>query len=114
MGPVAVVGETVQAARTGPESLSFMLVMISIALALMNLLPLPALDGGRILFVLVGAVRRRAVDLRVEAVVHASGVLVLTVLLVVLSWKEIGRYFTGAHESAPSSPDASSEPAARP
>ena len=98
IGPVGVVGEAVEAARTGFDSLLAMLVFISIALSLMNLLPLPALDGGRVAFV--------------EAVVHALGVLALLVLVVALSWREIGALLPGSREAssppvAAGSPDAS-------
>jgi len=90
-GPVGIVGETVEAVRKDVLSLLFMLVRISLALALMNLLPVPALDGGRLVFVVVSALRGRPVDVRVEAVVHAVGMLALLSLVLWLSWGEIGR-----------------------
>ncbi|MEK7310764.1 MAG: M50 family metallopeptidase [Chloroflexota bacterium] len=55
--------------------------IITVALALTNLLPLPALDGGRILFVLIEAVRRRRVDPLREGYVHIMGMLVLLALM---------------------------------
>lgn len=91
MGPVGIVGETVEAVRKDFLSLFFILVQISLALALMNLLPLPALDGGRLVFVALAAVRRRSIDVRAEAVVHAVGVLALLALVLWLTWNEVGK-----------------------
>ena len=110
IGPVGIVTETVEAVRKDFLSLFFILVQISLALSLMNLLPLPALDGGRLLFVVVGAVRRRPVDVRFEAIVHALGVLAMLVMLVWLSWGEIGKILPLG--GAGSAPDAS-EPGRR-
>ncbi|HLF02336.1 MAG TPA: M50 family metallopeptidase [Anaerolineales bacterium] len=63
--------------------------IITVALALTNLLPLPALDGGRILFVLIEAVRRRRVDPLREGYVHVIGMLVLLALMVVMVINDI-------------------------
>lgn len=92
MGPVGLVSETVEAVRRGYFVLLFVLVQISLALALMNLLPLPALDGGRLVFVLVSAIRRRPVDMRVEAAIHALGVVALLGLVLWVSWSEVRRF----------------------
>ncbi len=89
IGPVGIVTETVEAVRKDFLALFLILVQISLALAVMNLLPLPALDGGRLAFVLVGALRRRPLDLRVETVVHALGVLVLLGVVAVVSFTEL-------------------------
>ncbi|MGC4121456.1 MAG: M50 family metallopeptidase [Myxococcales bacterium] len=104
MGPVGIVGETVEAIRKDLLSLFFILVQISLALALMNLLPMPALDGGRLLFVVLGAVRRRAIDVRFEAYFHAAGVLALLVLVGWLTWGEVGKALPW------STPDAATAP----
>ncbi len=110
MGPVGIVGETVAAARKEWLGLFFILVQISLALALMNLLPLPALDGGRLVFVLLSAVRRRAVDVRVEAAVHAVGVLALLSLVLWLTWGEVGQALPWGRPAGP----AAAQPAASP
>lgn len=62
---------------------------ISVALAITNLLPLPALDGGRIVFVLIEAVRGRRVDPAHEGMVHMAGLLVLLLLMVVITYQDI-------------------------
>jgi regulator of sigma E protease len=63
--------------------------VITVALALTNLLPLPALDGGRILFVLIEAIRGRRVDPLREGYVHVMGLLVLLALMVVMVINDI-------------------------
>jgi regulator of sigma E protease len=63
--------------------------LISVALALTNLLPLPALDGGRILFVLIEAIRGRRVDPMREGLVHLAGMVFLLALMVVITYQDI-------------------------
>jgi regulator of sigma E protease len=63
--------------------------LISVALALTNLLPLPALDGGRILFVLLEAIRGRRVDPAREGLVHLVGMMLLIALMVVVTYQDI-------------------------
>jgi regulator of sigma E protease len=62
---------------------------ISVALALTNLLPLPALDGGRIIFVLIEAIRGRRIDPAREGLVHLVGMVVLLMLMVVITYQDI-------------------------
>lgn len=63
--------------------------ILSAALAFTNLLPLPALDGGRILFILVEAVRGRRVDPQREGLVHLIGLLALVALIIVISYYDV-------------------------
>jgi regulator of sigma E protease len=103
VGPVGIITETAEAARRDLLSLCFMLVQISLALALMNLLPLPALDGGRLVFILIAVIGRRPVGARVEMIIHGLGLLALLGLLAVTTLREIG-LFTKTPASAPTSP----------
>jgi regulator of sigma E protease len=63
--------------------------LVSVALATTNLLPLPALDGGRILFVLIEAVRGRRVDPAREGLVHLVGMVMLLALMAVITYQDI-------------------------
>ena len=63
--------------------------LVSVALATTNLLPLPALDGGRIVFVLIEAVRGRRIDPAREGMVHLVGMAMLLVLMVVITYQDI-------------------------
>jgi regulator of sigma E protease len=62
---------------------------ISVALAITNLLPLPALDGGRIVFVLLEAVRGRRLDPNYEGMVHLAGLVALLILMVFITYQDI-------------------------
>lgn len=66
-----------------------MLGSLSVALAVTNLLPLPGLDGGRILFIIVEAIRKRRVDPAKEGLVHLIGLLFLVALMVLITWQDV-------------------------
>ncbi len=70
--------------------------LVSVAVALTNLLPLPALDGGRILFVIVEAIRGRRVDPEREGMVHVLGMLMLLLLMVVITYQDVVNFFPAA------------------
>jgi regulator of sigma E protease len=67
--------------------------MLSINLGIMNLLPLPALDGGRLLFFGFEAVRGKPIDRQKEGLVHFVGIVLLMILMVVVTWNDIQRFF---------------------
>jgi regulator of sigma E protease len=76
-GPVGIAQEMARSARAGAGEFLGMVWFISIVLALFNLLPIPALDGGRLVFLVYEIVTRRRVNQRVENVVHLAGFVVL-------------------------------------
>ena len=76
-GPVGIVKETAKQAALGPDRLLKFLGALSAYLGAFNLLPFPALDGGRLLFLGIEAASRRRPDAKLEARVHALGLLVL-------------------------------------
>lgn len=86
-GPVGMVKGMARSAERGPASFASLLAFISVALALFNLLPMPALDGGRLIFLLTETVRGRPVDEKVENVVHALGFLLIIGTVVVVTFK---------------------------
>lgn len=67
--------------------------LLSISLAVLNIFPLPALDGGRLLFILIGAARGKKVSPKLEAYVHKFGMLVLLALLVLITIKDVKSLF---------------------
>ena len=69
--------------------------LISLNLGIMNLLPLPALDGGRLVFLIVEGIRRRPVPPEKEGMVHAIGFLLLLVLIGLVTYQDIARLITG-------------------
>jgi regulator of sigma E protease len=66
--------------------------LLSISLAIFNVLPIPALDGGRLFFILVEAVTRRKVNARFETVVHTIGMAVLLLLIVAVTFKDVFQF----------------------
>jgi len=91
-GPVGIVVLTGQAADLGFAYLLQFIALLSTTLAVVNFFPLPALDGGRALFVIIEAIRRKAVDHRIEALVHAIGFYVLLGLVVLVSIHDVQRF----------------------
>ena len=69
--------------------------MISVNLGVMNLLPIPGLDGSRLLFLLVEAVRRKPVKRELEGTIHFAGLVLLMGLMVVLVYKDVLTIVTG-------------------
>lgn len=93
-GPIGIYQKTAEVAKTGVERLIEFTAFLSINLFLLNLLPLPALDGGRLLFVVLEWIRGgKRIPPEKEALVHAIGMAVLLVLMVVVTYFDYQRYF---------------------
>jgi regulator of sigma E protease len=91
-GPVGIAVMTGEAAQLGFTYLLQFAALLSINLAVVNVLPFPALDGGRILFLAVEAIRRRAVDQRLEATVHNVGFALLMALVVLVTYRDFVKF----------------------
>ena len=92
-GPVGIYKSTEEVAKFGIYSLMHWAAVLSINLGIMNLLPLPALDGGRLLFFGFEAVRGRPVNREKEGLIHFVGIVLLMILMVVVTWNDIQRFF---------------------
>ena len=99
VNPLGVVKQTSGAASSGLGAFLRVLVSLSVALAFFHLLPLPSLDGGRLLFVLFEAVSRRKVPARLETLLHATGFVVLLGLVLLVPLTEV-RQHLGAGPSS--------------
>lgn len=88
-GPVGVTKALGEAAESGTGDLVYLAVVISMNLGVMNLLPLPALDGGRLLFQIIELLRRKPVRPEIEGYVHFAGMVILMILMVVIAVKDI-------------------------
>lgn len=88
-GPVQIGQIMTQAFEIGWRQFLFWSALISINIGVLNLLPVPALDGSRLVFIMVEGVRRRPIDRRKEAIVHLIGFALLVLLLVVVTFKDI-------------------------
>jgi regulator of sigma E protease len=92
-GPVGIAQMTGQVASMGWVYLAQFMALLSINLAVLNVLPFPALDGGRILFVIVEAVRRKPNSARIEAMIHNFGFLLLIGLVIFVTYRDIVNLF---------------------
>lgn len=91
VGTVAGISDMTQ--EGGIDVYLQLLAMVSVNLGVMNLLPIPGLDGSRLLFLLVEAIRRKPVRRELEGAIHAAGLILLMVLMVVLTYKDIVQIF---------------------
>ncbi len=93
-GPVGVAEVMADTAKVSMAFFFQLVAFISINLGVMNLLPLPALDGGRLAFLIVEAVRRKPVPAKYEGYVHAAGLILLLALMVYVTGQDIFRIVT--------------------
>ncbi|QAS50965.1 RIP metalloprotease RseP [Halobacillus litoralis] len=92
-GPVGIYDATDQVVQTGFTNFVMWTSILSINLGIVNLLPLPALDGGRLLFVGLEGVRGKPIDPQKEGIVHFIGFALLMLLMLVVTWNDIQRLF---------------------
>ncbi len=95
VGTVGIITLVSQRAREGLYMVLWLMFIISLNLGIMNLLPVPALDGGRLLFLIVEIIRRKPIPPEKEGAVHAIGMLLLLGLFAVLTFHDIARLITG-------------------
>ncbi len=99
-GPIGTVTYIADAAEIAKQETDYsylltMLAMITINIGLFNLLPLPALDGGRLFFILIEMIFRKPVPRKYEGWVHATGLVLLLILMAVISFSDIWRLIKG-------------------
>src|SRR5699024_2419270 len=92
-GPVGIYDFTDQVVQTGFMNFMTWTALLSVNLGIVNLVPLPALDGGRLLFVGIEAVRGKPIDPQKEGIVHFIGFALLMLLMIVVTWNDIQRLF---------------------
>ncbi|CAM3704488.1 RIP metalloprotease RseP [Mesobacillus zeae] len=92
-GPVGIYVSTDTVAKSGVIYLMHWAAILSINLGIMNLLPFPALDGGRLMFFGIEALRGKPIDRHKEGMVHFIGFALLMLLMLVVTWNDIQRFF---------------------
>ena len=92
-GPVGVIGEVKETVSVGWDAFLFLVVMLTINIGMVNLLPLPALDGGRLFFMLIELIRGKPVNPKYEGYVHAAGLVLLMGLMIFITYNDIVRIF---------------------
>lgn len=99
VGTVDIIAGVVEDAATtrnsmiGWQNLVMLMVLITVNLGVFNLLPLPALDGGRLVFLLWEGITRKPVPQKCEALIHVAGMLLLILLMVVVTYSDISKMF---------------------
>ena len=94
-GAVGIIALVSQRARDGMYMVLWLMFIISLNLGIMNLLPIPALDGCRLIFLIIEAIRGKPVPPEKEGMVHGIGLVLLLVLMVLLVFKDVTQLFNG-------------------
>lgn len=92
-GPVAIFKASSDAAKNGIENILYFLAMISINIGIFNLIPIPALDGGKIVLNILEAIRRKPLKQEIETYVTLVGVVIMVVLMIAVTWNDLMRLF---------------------
>lgn len=96
-GPIGIMQTIFEVSHTGLAELLFLVALLNAFIATFNLLPFPALDGSRILFIWLGALRGRAIDPEKEARIHFVGILLLLSVVFLVSIGDVQRLIAGNH-----------------
>jgi len=94
-GPVGIAVLTGQVARMGFVYILQFTALLSINLAIINFIPFPALDGGRVLFLIIEKIRRRPVNQKIENLVHNMGFLLLMALIIFITYRDVIKWGGG-------------------
>ncbi len=93
-GPIGVTGAITQAAQFGAHSFFYMVVVISINLGVFNLLPIPALDGGTLVFLIIEMIAKKPVPRKIEERIKLVGFALLMLLVIFVTFKDIFSLFS--------------------
>jgi regulator of sigma E protease len=88
-GPIGITGQIGEAARQGIVTFLYFFAIITINLGVMNLLPFPALDGGRILFIAIEGITKKKINPNIESYIHFIGLMLLFALMIFVSFKDV-------------------------
>lgn len=90
VGMYSLVGDTV---KYGLENVIYLVALLSINLGFLNVLPFPAFDGGRVLFLLIEKIKGSRVDTKIEGIIHTVGFALLMILMVYITFQDILKFF---------------------
>ncbi|HEX7042470.1 MAG TPA: RIP metalloprotease RseP [Patescibacteria group bacterium] len=94
-GPVGIAQLTGQFVQLGFNAVLSLLALLSLNLAIINVLPIPALDGGRLFFILLEGLTGKKVSPKVEGYIHTAGMAFLMALIILITFHDIGRILSG-------------------
>ncbi len=92
-GPIGMAGAVGEATKSGINSLLYLFTLITMNLGVFNLLPLPALDGGRIIFLIIEGIARKPVKREIEQTINTVGLMLLMALMLFVTLKDIVNLF---------------------
>lgn len=92
-GPIGIFSVVGEVAKTGFINLVFLLAYISINVGVINLLPIPAFDGGRLLFLIIEKIKGSPVNPKVENIIHSVGLILLMGLMILITFNDIIKLF---------------------
>ena len=91
-GPVGIVAVVNDTASLGFVYIAYLTALISLNLAIVNMLPFPALDGGRLVFIVIRKITGKAITDEIEGKVHFVGIMLLFALMIYVTWNDIMRF----------------------
>ena len=92
-GPVGIYSIVDSQAQQGLEAILYLIAYLSINVGIINLLPFPAFDGGRILFLIIEKIFKKTVSKRVENIIHSIGFMLIIALLIYVTFNDVLRLF---------------------
>ena len=92
-GPVGIFNITSSAMNLGFGALFILIAVLSVNLALINILPFPGLDGGRVFFILIEALRGKRISPKTSALAHSLGLAILIILMILVTYNDIAKVF---------------------
>jgi regulator of sigma E protease len=91
-GPVGIIYLTGETVKAGFVNFVYFMALLSLNLAIVNMLPLPALDGGRLLFIIARKITGKAITDDIESKIHFVGIMLLFALMIYVTWNDITRF----------------------
>ena len=91
-GPIGIYNIVGESAKIGLIYVIYLMGYLSLNVGFINLLPIPAFDGGRILFMLIEKLRRKPLNPKVENTIHSIGFILLMVLMIIITVNDITRF----------------------
>lgn len=92
-GPVGIYSVVGEQSKAGIQNILFLITYLSINVGFLNLIPLPAFDGGHIFFILIEAIRRKPVPAEIENKIHAVGLMLLMLLMLIITINDVIKLF---------------------
>lgn len=91
-GPIGIYNVVAESAKAGFINIIYLIGFLCVNVGFINLLPIPAFDGGRILFMIIEKIKGSPVNPKIENIIHAVGLILLLILMVVITWNDILKF----------------------